>query len=785
MTSRALPALLLLAALLPAPAAAVAPTPPRELLLEGDESVATTEGARAMLFNPAALGLRYPSELRVSWSRLQPRGEVNHELLALGGFGLMAERVKDRSQAYGFAIAGGGEPLRVGLSTTWHVDAASHEVKRDERLGLLSRPAPWLSLGAAADHLFQPDFQSVRLGRLYHLGIGFRPLALRRASAYTLGSRLTLSTDFVIPDDGSFSQTRVRIGGELELAPGLAVRGAIEDHGGVHLAVGIWGPRWGFHAQRATVDGAHRADTYNVSLHSGDERSVLASKADRRVAVIRASGHLGDDRLSGMTVYGPVGSALASGLHQQLERALEDPYTQGVLLELNGVSTMAQLEELRPRIRRLRAAGKPVVAYLENGGGRGDLYLAAACDKIVTSPEAVWVALGLRSERRSYRTALADLGLRFDRASYGKYKSAYRNLSTDSTTAVDREVTEHLLDQIQEMFVSTVATDRHMPRERLVTVLDGRWWPPAELQKAGVIDSIGYREDAVRILGRMCGMGDTPRGVSLPRVPPARRAWTVPTRLAVVYATGAIEEGASGSDLLMGPYMGSATVSRQIARAFKQPGVKAVVLRVESPGGSSLGSDLIAHAAERARRESKKPLIVSMGSVAASGGYMISIPGDRIFADRFTYTGSIGVLVVKPSLEGFYRKHGVHQEDFDRGRYMRGMSWSRDWDREVQASADSSIYADYLQFVGHVAAARKLPFEQVEPVAQGRVWMADEARDHKLVDEIGGIRLAEYRRPSPPLIERLVGRAVGEAWERVARLPEPGEHLLWADDDLP
>src|SRR6185503_17879851 len=145
--------------------------------------------------------------------------------------------------------------------------------------------------------------------------------------------------------------------------------------------------------------------------------------------------------------------------HRQLERALEDPYTRGVLLELGGVSNMAQLEELRPRIRRLRAAGKPVVAWLEDGGGRGDLYLAAACDKIVTSPEAIWVALGLRAERRSYRKALADLGIRFDRASYGKYKSAYRNLSSDSTSGPDREVIEHLLDQSQELFVSAVAAD--------------------------------------------------------------------------------------------------------------------------------------------------------------------------------------------------------------------------------------------------------------------------------------------------------------------------------------
>jgi protease-4 len=290
--------------------------------------------------------------------------------------------------------------------------------------------------------------------------------------------------------------------------------------------------------------------------------------------------------------------------------------------------------------------------------------------------------------------------------------------------------------------------------------------------------------------------------VSASRTRAAKRAWNVPARVAVVYASGGIASGTSGNDLLMGPSMGAETMTSQIERAFRQPGVKSVVLRVESPGGSSMASSLIRHALDRMKRETGKPLIVSMGSVAASGGYHISSGADRIYADCFTRTGSIGVVTWKPSLAGWDRKHGVHEDDFDRGAYMRGWSVHEDWDRELQATADSAIAETYRRFVTRVAEGRGLPVASVYGVAQGRVWMGEDARDRRLVDEIGGleeaiaearrrggipagerIRMAEFRRPRPPFFQRLAGSLLSSAWERSTGLPEPGEPLYWADDE--
>ncbi len=779
--------------------AAAADFPPALL---GHESVAAVEGADALLFNPAALGTRYPSELLLALTDDEFRPRLYRAVAAGQAFGIGVSVVENGPRAVALGLAGGGRRVRLGGSATWLSGGVDGDRATDWTLGLIARPVPWLSLGATAAHLGEPGFDGVRLGRAYTLGLGLRPLATARL-AHTWGPHLTLTGDIVAGEDASPDQARVRLGGELEVAPGIAVRGAYQDGGSFQLGVSLLGTRAGYHAHAAYLDDERRASTtHALSFHRGEDRTVLAGPAARRIAEVRVGGYLGDDALAGVSIFGGPASTPVAPLHRQLERAVKDPLTRGVLLDLTGVSNLAQIEELRPRLARLRAAGKPVVAFLEYGGGRGDLYLASACDRIVTTEEAEFGALGLRVERRYYRRLLEDWGIRLDRSSVGAYKSAYRNFSVDSTPPADREVIEHNLDIQQELFVSAVAADRRMDRARLLGLLDGRMWPAADLQRAGLIDTLGYREDARRILGRLCGLGPKPRGVKLGRIEPVERAWMVPRPIAVVYASGGIETGRSGSDVLNGPYMGSETLIPQLERAFRDPEVKAVVLRVESPGGSGLASNLIHHATQRLKQETRKPLVVSMGSVAGSGGYYLSIPGDRLFADRFTRTGSIGVVFVKPSLEGWYERHRVRQEEFERGEHMGAWSLGRDWTARWQAAADSSIRVTYALFKAKVGAARGLAADEVEKMAQGRVWMGEEARERRLVDEIGGleealaearrragipaeqrIELAEYRRPRPGLVERLIGSALREAWERSARLPEPGAIEFRADLD--
>lgn len=787
-----------LALLSAAPAAGAPPLP-----LYGHESASATDDAGAMFVNPAGLGLRYPAELLGSWTSVEDGPDLSRWALTLGGFGLGLDRTGDRSHAIGLGQAAGGERLRFGYAANWRVDDRTHRSVADHRLGLLSRPAPWLALGAVADHLFEPVVAGAALERTWTLAAGFRPLALDPARAHGWGTRLTLTADVALAEGAARAAARVRVGGEFEALPGVLLRGALEDHGGAYLGLTLRGVNQTVAAQHGSGSGFRPgSSSATLSLHAGEERTVLAGRAQERVAVVHAAGDLGDDDMSGFSLTGGTDVVSAKPLHDQLERALDDPLTRGVFLDIRGVSGMAQIEELRPRLERLRGAGKPVVAYLEYGAGRADLYLASACDRVVMAPEAMPQGLGLRAERRYYRGLLAGLGIRVERTSYGRYKSAYRNFSVDSTPPADREAIERNLDVSQELFVRALCADRRLGRERVLGLLDGRPWRAEDLAAAGLVDSVGYREDAQALLGGLCGMGPKPRAASLPKRPEARREWTVPSPVAVVYAQGGIETGRSGGDLLLGPSLGSTTLIEQLERAFRRREVKAVVLRVESPGGSALASDLVHHATLRLKRETKKPLVVSMGGLAGSGGYYIASGADRIYADRFTRTGSIGVVTIKPSLEGFYAKHGVRQDDFDRGDWMRAWSANRDWTPAEQATADSATLRFYHRFVALVAADRQLTPDAVDAVAQGRVWMGEDALERKLVDDLGGLEAAvaearrragvpvgarirplEFRRPHAGLLERVAGGLVRQAWDDAVRSPAPGAPLYWMDTD--
>jgi len=780
------------------------PTPDFPFPIYGNESVAATDNAWGFTVNPAAGGRRYPAELMLSYSALEPKGNVYRGALSHDGAGVVISIPDDQPRAWLLGFGGGPDKLRAGFSFTRLYENGGSGRASDYDFGLLSRPKPWLSLGGTANHIFQPRFLGQLFERQYTMGLGLRPFGLSRTQADKLGSTLTLTADLLMAEGASASQARLRFGAEVEAGHGLVLRGAIQDHGGFQLGIGLLGNDAGYHGSAAYAEDKDRlAMNHALSMHQGEERNAFGESRKRRVAVVPVQGVLGDDALTSVTVTdGATGTRGVAAIHQQLERALEDPRTRGVLLELGGAANMAQLEELRPRVAALRHAGKPVVAYMEQGGGRGDFYLAAACSRVVASEEALFMGLGLRSEHRYYKSLLADWGVKVDRASYGKYKSAWRNYSVDSTTAADREAIERNLDVSQELFVASVARDRGVERQRLLTALDGRPWTSQDLTRLGLVDSVGYREDALRILGGLASLGRSPRTVDLARTRQARHSWTEPTPIAVVYATGAIETGRSGNDLFLGAYMGSSTIVGQLESAFRNPDVRAVVFRVESTGGSGLASNLIDHAVQRLKRETKKPLIVSMGSVAGSGGYYIAAHADRIYCDRYTRTGSIGVVTIKPSFERWYAKHDVRQDDFERGRYMRGTSAARDWDRTLQAVADSSVMDFYRVFVSKVADGRKMDWSAVDAVAQGRVWMGEDAVERKLVDEIGGleqaiaearrragvppgekIRILEYRRPRPWLLERLAGSAMASVWSRSAHLPDANAVYYLADAD--
>ncbi len=756
-----------------------------------DESLAATDDARALLVNPAAIGQRYPSEWLLAYARRDSGHEWNAGLASWRRLGLGFTRERDSSLAFGLGISAGNERLRLGLAAIERVASApQRERDLDARAGLLLRARPWASAGVSVAHLFQSEFRGRRTAREYTLGLALRPLAWSRRLAHDPATRFTLTADVTLAELAATRDARVRVGVAMEPVAGLELRAMAEGHGAFQLGVVLRGVRSSVHAAQARTRSGRAYESVALSAHAGEDRALMVPRGQRRVAHVRMAGVLADESIPGGLLGGGAGTPSAP-LHRQLERALEDPLTRGVFLELGRVAGMAHLEELRPRLAKLRQAGKPVVAYMQYGGGRGDLYLASASSAVYASPAAEFVGLGLRTERRYYRHMLAGLGVKLDRSSTGDFKSGYRNYSVDSTPPADTTVIQRVLTQRQELFVTTVANGRRVAPERLLPVLDGRGHSAAILARLGVIDSVGWREQALAELGRRTGLGAKPRLADLRRAPRARTVWNTPERIAVVYAGGTIVDGRSGSNALDGGVMGDQTITAQLERAFKAPGIRAVVLRVESPGGTASASFLMDHAVERLRRETGKPVVVSMGSVAASGGYFLSAHADRIYANKHTVTGSIGVLFVKPSLEGLYAKLGVRQDEFDRGEYMRGLSLGRDWRPRDQAAADSAIKRHYRAFVERVSDGRKLERFETYAYAQGRVWLGEDAAERKLVDGIGGldaaisearrlggipqderISLREYHRPRGTLLERIVGQWLSDRFAEAVSLPD-------------
>jgi hypothetical protein len=369
--------------MLAVPATAGPATPPSAFFLFGNESAAYADGPGSLLFNPAA-GVRYRNEFALTLLD-QPRSkDALRGALTMNSFTLAASGERDAAITPSVAFAGGNDRLRIGSVTTW-IPVEGGKRVRDYRIGALSRPAPWLSLGAVADHVRQPRVAGMRLEHEYTTGVSLRPLALSRTKAHTLGTRFTLTADAVFRHGDS--DPHYRFGGEVEVVPGLALRGIYFDEDrSFQLGASLLGVRSGYHAQSVhDRDGRPVFATHTVSFHEEEDRTVLAGPAGRRAAVVQIGGDLADEPLSGFSLFGAVSTTAAGPIHRQLERALEDPVTRGVLLDLRGSSGNAQLEELRPRIERLRKAGKPVVAFLEYGSQRGDLYLASACSPCSTA----------------------------------------------------------------------------------------------------------------------------------------------------------------------------------------------------------------------------------------------------------------------------------------------------------------------------------------------------------------------------------------------------------------
>ena len=418
-----------------------------------------------------------------------------------------------------------------------------------------------------------------------------------------------------------------------------------------------------------------------------------------------------------------------------LHRATGDTRVKALILEPRGLDAgWAKLEELRSEILAFKASGKPVYAFLRNAGTR-EYYLATAADKIYMAPEDELDVKGLRAELLFLKGTLDKLGVSMEFEHVGKYKDAPDTFTKTSPSPETLEVTNQILDQYYGNLIQVMADGRKLPAGAVRGVIDQGPFIGQSALDSGLVDGLMFEDE-------MLAQMNTQLKTDLKKIGArsySKAAAADPTgrpRIAYVTGDGEITRGNPGEDPSDSGITAFGMV-KQLREVANDSSIKGVIVRVDSPGGDGIASDDILH--EMKVLSKKKPVLISMSDLAASGGYFIAMTGDPVLAYSNTLTGSIGVFFGKVDLRGLYDKIGLKKELLTRGRFAAIDSEYKPLTSEEREKVQKEIQVFYKGFVQRVAEGRKRPYDQMEALAQGRVWLGSQAKMNGLVDEIGGL----------------------------------------------
>ncbi|HET7746266.1 MAG TPA: signal peptide peptidase SppA, partial [Vicinamibacteria bacterium] len=424
-------------------------------------------------------------------------------------------------------------------------------------------------------------------------------------------------------------------------------------------------------------------------------------------------------------------------LVEAIDRAGRDGKVSALVLRVSTLpdAGWGRIQELRDAITRFRASGKPAYAHLEFAGNK-EYYLATACSRIYAVPSAIIDVSGLRSETTFFRSTLDKLGVQAQFEGVGKYKNAPNQFTETGFTEAHREQMDALLDSLYGQYLEAIRAGRNKTPEEAQAIVDAGPYDAHGALRAGLVDELLYEDE----LNTRLKESDRLQPMRYLRGAGGRFGLDRRPRIALVYAVGEIVSGESQGGAFGGQVAGSDTVVGALRSAREDDSVRAIVLRVDSPGGSGTASDVIWREMELAQR--KKPVVVSMGDMAASGGYYIAMGSDAIVAQPGTITGSIGVFGGKFTLRGLYDKLGISKEVLVRGRHADIFSEYRPWDDEEKAKFRGLMVSFYDDFIRRAAEGRRKTPPEIDAVAQGRVWTGAEALRHGLVDRLGGLDVA-------------------------------------------
>lgn len=431
------------------------------------------------------------------------------------------------------------------------------------------------------------------------------------------------------------------------------------------------------------------------------------------------------------------------GILKNLEKAENDPRVEGLILKLDSVGlSRGQAEEFTAKIKEFKKSGKKIYAYAPSFTNQ-NYVIASAADKIIMPKTmgAMSEIKGYFMEVPYYKTLGDKIGVKMNVIHIGDYKSAGESYDRTEMSREHRENTERILNAVYENFVETVSENRKIEKNVLnEKILDGRFVlaDPETMLRNNLIDEMDYYESFLVKNGitNKISLEEYISKLAVDPKPKKDKSEKEKDKIAVIYAEGTINyfEDSKKINEIITPEK----IQKELAIAEKSDDIKGVVIRVNSPGGSALASDIIYNSIKNLT----KPVYISMGGVAASGGYYISAAGDKIYADKETLTGSIGVITMIPNVSEFLKKAEINYSVISKGKYSDMGSLVRDLTEDEKDKIRASSLKVYEEFVDRVAEGRNMTREEVLKSAEGRVWLGEEAKKIGLVDEIGGIEKA-------------------------------------------
>ena len=608
--------------------------------------------------------------------------------------------------------------LTAGFGANWYL----HSNRRNRisyTAGLAWRPLPWFGVGAVAYNFGSPDPEGGNPARST-FGLALRPF----------GERLSVGIDFSRtflrrPDN------RLLVSARVQPIRGLGLLFSMDTNGQISAGIELVlrGITAGIGASSLTPD-------YGVSAwidNAHPDQNLVPSK--RKVPLFS---FVGSPPNKARKFLFSEAETTWFQLLQQLELLAQKRTPKAALLQLRNLElSWAQCQELRQGIRRAREAGNTVVVYLRENPDTATYWVASAANTIFMHPAGQLDITGVSSRLWNASTLFSRLGVDFKVVRRGSYKSAVEQFTRSEPSAQSLEQTDALLDDRFETIVNGISSDRQLGKDKVLKWMDEAPFMASEALESGMVDLLVYPDQLESALSQM-----TSRRVELQTWTPVKRkqTWTQTRRIAVIVVEGMIVSGRSTSGFLIGqPSAGAETICEEFERAASDPHVRGILMRVDSPGGSAFASDEIWRCA-RTAQQTGKPLVVSMGGVAASGGYYIAAPADAIWAEATTVTGSIGIYMLIPETTQLFNELGIHGTTVQRGGSTGLYSTSEQWSPSDQKKADALIAGAYQQFKRRVSDGRRLTDDQVEVLAGGRVWSGLAAKENGLVDRLGGFQ---------------------------------------------